>query len=243
MTVESSPLAWNPAVLYGALLPGYRLAMQQRLETVCAHMQCVSDTDAGIGFGVVGCGMISDFHAKALAAMAGAKLVACFDAVPAAAERFGSANGCTVYSDLSAMLRDPAVKIVTICTPSGAHLEPAVKAAQHGVHVLVEKPLEVTLERCDAIIDACDAAGVKLGTILPTRFHESSRHLKMAVDQGRFGTVALAGAYVKWWRDQEYYDSGAWRGTWAMDGGGALMNQAIHTVVRCIRTDVLWCRM
>ena len=212
----------------------------QRIQTVCVHMHCVGEQarlggDTVIGFGVVGCGMISNFHAKAIAAMDGAQLVACFDAVPAAAERFGAANGCTVYSDLRAMLRDPAVHVVTICTPSGAHLEPAVEAAQHGKHVLVEKPLEVTLARCDAIIDACDAAGVTLGTILPTRFHDASQHLKRAVDQGRFGTMSLGGAYVKWWRDQQYYDSGAWRGTWAMDGGGALMNQAIHTVVHTHR--------
>lgn len=207
----------------------------QRLETVCAHMHRSSPVSAqsgDVGFAVVGCGMISDFHAKALDAMAGAQLVACFDAVHAAAERFGAAYGCMVYSDLSELLRNPAVDVVTICTPSGAHLEPSIEAAKHGKHVLVEKPLEVTLDRCDAIINACDAAGVTLGTILPTRFHESSQHLKNAVDQGRFGTLSLGGAYVKWWRNQEYYDSGAWRGTWAMDGGGALMNQAIHTVVR-----------
>jgi UDP-N-acetyl-2-amino-2-deoxyglucuronate dehydrogenase len=200
-------------------------------EAAAAAAAAGGTGSGGLGFGVVGCGMISGFHAKALDAMDGAQLVACYDAIPAAAEQFGAANGCTVYSDLTAMLSDPAVDVVTICTPSGAHLEPAVAAAQHGKHVVVEKPLEVTLERCDAIIDACDAAGVTLGTILPTRFHESSQKLKEAIEQGRFGTLSLGGAYVKWWRDQEYYDSGAWRGTWAMDGGGALMNQAIHTVV------------
>ena len=84
--------------------------------------------------------------------------------------------------------------------------------------------------RCDAIIDAAAAANVTLATILPERFHESSTALKQAVDGGRFGTLSLGGSYVKWYRDQAYYDSGAWRGTWAMDGGGALMNQAIHSV-------------
>ena len=184
----------------------------------------------GAGFGVVGCGMIAGFHAKAIEQLEGATLVACYDAVAAAAESYGEANGCAVYTDLEKMLADPAVTVVTICTPSGAHMEPAVAAAQHGKHVIVEKPLEVTLARCDAIIDAAAANNVTLATILPERFHESSTALKQAVDDGRFGTLSLGGSYVKWYRDQAYYDSGAWRGTWAMDGGGALMNQAIHSV-------------
>jgi predicted dehydrogenase len=128
------------------------------------------------------------------------------------------------------MLADPAVQVVTICTPSGAHLEPAVAAARAGKHVIVEKPLEITLKRCDAIIDACKKAGVVLATIFPSRFHESSQMLKRAMDEGRFGRLTLGESYVKWFRTQEYYDGGAWRGTWKLDGGGALMNQAIHSV-------------
>ncbi len=103
-------------------------------------------------------------------------------------------------------------------------------AAKAGKHVLVEKPLEVTLKRCDALIAACEKAKVRLGTIFPSRFHESSKTLKQAVEQNRFGRITLADAYVKWFRTQQYYDSGAWRGTWKLDGGGALMNQAIHSV-------------
>ena len=100
----------------------------------------------------------------------------------------------------------------------------------HGKHVVVEKPLEITLARCDALIDACRKGGVKLATIFPARFHAASQQLKAAVDAGRFGRLTLAEAYVKWYRTQAYYDSGAWRGTWQLDGGGALMNQAIHSV-------------
>ena len=103
-------------------------------------------------------------------------------------------------------------------------------AAKAGKHVIVEKPLEVTLKRCDAVIKACEAAGVALATIFPSRFHESAQLLKRAVEQGRFGRLTIGDAYVKWYRTQQYYDSGAWRGTWALDGGGALMNQAIHSV-------------
>ncbi|MEZ6113686.1 MAG: Gfo/Idh/MocA family oxidoreductase [Pirellulaceae bacterium] len=182
------------------------------------------------GFGIIGCGMIANFHAKAIADIRGAKLAACFDMFPASADRFAEAQGCTAYHDLDAMLADPNVDIVTICTPSGAHMEPAVAAAKAGKHVIVEKPLEVTLKRCDAIIDACEKNNVTLATIFPSRFHESSQLIKKAVDKGRFGRLTVGDAYVKWFRTQQYYDSGAWRGTWKLDGGGALMNQAIHSV-------------
>jgi predicted dehydrogenase len=182
------------------------------------------------GFGIIGCGMIASFHAKAIADIRGARVVASFDMVPAAARRLASETGCRPYHNLRKMLADPDVDIVTIGTPSGAHMEPAIEAAKAGKHVIVEKPLEVTLKRCDKIIAACDKAGVVLATIFPSRFHESSQLLKRAVTQGRFGKLTIGDAYVKWFRTQAYYDSGAWRGTWKLDGGGALMNQAIHSV-------------
>ena len=183
-----------------------------------------------VGFGIIGCGMIANFHAKAIADIRGAKVTAAFDQFPAAVERFASQNGCTAYNKLADMLADESVDVVTICTPSGAHLEPAVAAAKAGKHVIVEKPLEVTPARCKKIIKACEDNGVVLSTIFPSRFHESSQLMKKAVDKGRFGRLTMGDAYVKWYRTQEYYDSGAWRGTWKLDGGGALMNQAIHSV-------------
>ena len=106
-----------------------------------------------IGFGIIGCGMIAHFHARAIGDIRGAKLVACYDTIPAAADKLAEATGCKAYHDLDAMLADPAVDVVTIGTPSGAHLEPAVAAARAGKHVIVEKPLEITLRRCDQIID------------------------------------------------------------------------------------------
>ena len=183
-----------------------------------------------IGFGLIGCGMIARFHSKAVGDMRNARVVACYDSVPAAADKLAEQVGCKAYYDLDALLADTDVDVVTICTPSGAHMEPAVAAAKAGKHVIVEKPLEITLGRCDRIIRACEAAGVTLGTIFPSRFHESAQLLKQAVDQGRFGRLTVGDAYVKWYRTQAYYDSGAWRGTWQLDGGGALMNQAIHSV-------------
>ena len=182
------------------------------------------------GFGIVGCGMIATFHARAIADIRGARVAACYDAVPAAADRLAEATGCKAYHDLDAMLADPAVEVVTIGTPSGAHMDPAVAAARAGKHVIVEKPLEITLRRCDRIIEECRKAGVVLSTIFPSRFHASSQELKRAVEAGRFGRLTVGDAVVKWYRSQAYYDSGAWRGTWELDGGGALMNQAIHSV-------------
>lgn len=182
------------------------------------------------GFGIIGCGMISKFHARAIADIEDARLVACFDLAAERADALATEFGGQGYSDLSQMLANPEVDVVTICSPSGAHMEPCIQAAQAGKHVIVEKPLDVTVERCDAMIAACDQAGVKLATIFPSRFHESSKLMKNAVESGRFGKLALGDAYVKWYRTQEYYDSGAWRGTWKLDGGGALMNQAIHSV-------------
>jgi len=183
------------------------------------------------GIGIIGCGMISRFHAAAIAELPSAELVACYNRTLPAAERLAEQyGGCRPYDDLPAMLADPRVDLVTICTPSGAHLEPAMAAIEAGKHVVIEKPLEVTVERCKRLLAAAERAGVRVATIFPSRFHRSAQLIKQAVDQGRFGQITMADAYVKWWRTQAYYDSGAWRGTWRLDGGGALMNQAIHSV-------------
>ena len=109
-------------------------------------------------------------------------------------------------------------------------MEPAVTAAKSGKHVVVEKPLEITLNRCDAITRACKENNVRLCAIFNSRFSEASQVLKQTVESGRLGRLILGDAYVKWWRTQDYYDSGGWRGTWDLDGGGALMNQSIHAI-------------
>ena len=183
-----------------------------------------------IGFGIIGCGMIAKFHARAIRDIKGARLVGCFNRTLDKAEALAAEFGAEPTTDLDSLLARSDIDVVTICTPSGAHMEPAIAAAKAGKHVIVEKPLDVTLKRCDAMIAACEKAGVKLGTIFPSRFHKSSQLLKRAVEEGRFGQLTLGDAYVKWFRTQAYYDSGAWRGTWKLDGGGALMNQAIHSV-------------
>jgi len=184
------------------------------------------------GFGIIGCGMIAEYHTRAINEIPGARVVAAFSrSAPNAAKIAGLAGrGCAVYDDLGRLLDHPGLNVVCVCTPSGAHREPAVAAARAGKHVVVEKPLEITLPRCDAIIDACAAAGVRLGAIFPSRFSPANLALKGAIDAGRFGRLTLGDTHVKWWRTQEYYDSGGWRGTRDLDGGGALMNQAIHNV-------------
>jgi predicted dehydrogenase len=185
-----------------------------------------------LGFAIVGCGMIAGFHARALAEVAGAKIVALVSRDAANANRLAEALGlrCDVYASLEPALARPDLDAVIITTPSGAHMEPAVAAALAGKHVVVEKPLEVTLQRCDRIIEACERGQVKLCTIFPSRFSPVNRALKKAVDAGSFGRLTLAETTCKWWRPQSYYDEGGWKGTWALDGGGALMNQAIHNV-------------
>jgi predicted dehydrogenase len=185
-----------------------------------------------LGVAIVGCGMIARFHARALAEVPGARLVALVSRNPhnarAVADHAGVA--CDTYTDLAPVLGRRDVDIVIVTTPSGAHLEPAVAAADAGKHVVVEKPLEITLERCDRIIEACDRNRVRLCTIFPSRFGDANRTLKAAVDAGRFGRLTLGETTCKWWRPQSYYDEGGWKGTRALDGGGALMNQAIHNV-------------
>src|SRR5437870_830813 len=185
-----------------------------------------------LGFAIVGCGMIARFHGRALAEVPGARLVALVSRKLANAESVMQALGvqCDAYTDLKQVLSRKDVDVVIVTTPSGAHMEPAVTAAEAGKHVVVEKPLEITLERCDRIIDACDRKGVKLCTIFPSRFGDANQALKQAVDAGRFGRLTLGETTCKWWRPQSYYDEGGWKGTRALDGGGALMNQAIHNV-------------
>ncbi len=189
--------------------------------------------DGKLGFCIVGCGMIARFHARALAEVFGAKLTALVSRSATSAEAMIaelSLSGVSVYNDLASALKDRRVDVVIITTPSGAHLEPAIAAASAGKHVVVEKPLEISPERCDRIIDACERYGVKLCTIFPSRFHDANIALHEAVAQGRFGRLTLGETTCKWWRTQQYYDEGGWKGTQALDGGGALMNQAIHNV-------------
>ena len=155
-----------------------------------------------LGFAIVGCGMISEFQSKAIQAIPEARIVAYYDAIDDLAKKRAKEYGAKAYASLEELLRAPDIDAVSICTPSGAHLEPALAAAKARKHVVVEKPLEITLERVDRIIKACREAGVTLGAIFPRRFQETSRLLKAAIESGRFGRIVLGDVYIKWYRTQ-----------------------------------------
>src|SRR5262245_52953563 len=185
-----------------------------------------------LGVCIVGCGMIARFHIKALSEIPGTRLTALVDTAAGAPQKLAEETKvpASCHGDLNDALKKTDVDVVIISTPSGAHMDSAVAAATAGKHVVVEKPLEITPDRCDRIIDACDQNKTKLCTIFPSRFADSNATLKAAVDAGRFGRLTLGETTCKWWRTQEYYDKGGWRGTWKLDGGGAMMNQAVHNV-------------
>jgi predicted dehydrogenase len=182
------------------------------------------------GIGIIGAGLISHIHALAIQHINNASIKGVFNINKDKADAFALKYNCTSYDNLDEMLAQPDIDIVCICTPSGIHLDPAIKSIEAGKHCLIEKPLEVTLEKCDKIIEAAKKKGVKVGVIFPSRFYESSMQLKKTIEEKRFGDMVLGDAYVKWYRSPEYYASAAWRGTWELDGGGAMMNQGIHSV-------------
>jgi UDP-N-acetyl-2-amino-2-deoxyglucuronate dehydrogenase len=184
-----------------------------------------------IRFGVIGCGSIGPTHCAAIQQIADARLVAVADSSKERAE--GVAKKFDVpkaYVGEEEILADPEVDAVCICTPSGLHADEAVRALNAGKHVVVEKPMDVSLDACDRLIAAEDATGKKLTIISQHRFDAATVLVKEAIDSGKLGKIVLADATVKWFRTQQYYDSGDWRGTFAYDGGGALMNQGVHTV-------------
>lgn len=184
-----------------------------------------------VGFAITGCGMIAGVHAGAIAASNGGRLVGVHSRSADRARAFAEKHDAVVHTtDLAALLAHPEVDAVCVTTPSGAHLDPAVAAASAGKHVVVEKPLEVTVARAAGLVRACEENGVRLAAIFQARFGPGARAVKQVVASGRLGRLTLCGAEVKWYRDQAYYDEGGWKGTVALDGGGALMNQAIHAV-------------
>src|SRR5579884_330223 len=184
-----------------------------------------------IRFGLAGCGVIGEVHARAIASLPQTELVAVAD-VPAAfsaAEKLGAEYGASACADFTMMLERQDVDVVNICTPSGLHAQQAIEAMSRGKHVIVEKPMALTRRDIDGMLEAQHRAGVKLSVISQRRFEPGVRTLYRLIQRGGLGRIVLAVAHVPWWRTQGYYDSGAWRGTETLDGG-VLMNQAIHVV-------------
>ena len=179
-------------------------------------------------YGIIGTGMIAEHQAKALAGVKNAQVRAVLSRNPERAEKFAADFGCKACTSMEEFLAE--VDVVSICTPAGMHLEPALTAIAAGKHLMVEKPLEITLARGMEIVEAAEKKGVKLGGIFQSRFYESSRIIKKALEDERFGRLVMGDAYVKWFRSQEYYDRFDWKGTFEFDGGGTLMNQSIHAI-------------
>jgi len=183
-----------------------------------------------LGFAVVGTGMIAGYHAEAIARTPGAKLVGIVSRSSEKGRAFAAKHGNpALTATVEEMIARPDVHVINVATPTGAHLEPALQAIRAGKHVVVEKPLETTPARADEIIAAAEKAAVKVAAIFQGRFGQGAQTVKAAIEGGRFGRIVLASAYVKWHRTAEYYQT-SWKGTWDLDGGGALMNQAIHGV-------------
>ena len=181
-------------------------------------------------FGIIGCGNVAHIHAQAIHAIEDAELVAVYGRDKDKAKAFAYKYSCAPFHDLNKLLVQSDAQIVTITTPSGAHLEPCALAAKAGKHIICEKPVEINKGRIQTIIKECEENKVLLSGIYNRRFFPAVTFLKAAVDKNRFGKISLVEAQIKWYRSQEYYDSGAWRGTKNLDGGGALMNQGIHTI-------------
>ncbi|HMA34882.1 MAG TPA: Gfo/Idh/MocA family oxidoreductase [Chloroflexia bacterium] len=180
-------------------------------------------------FGVLGCGIISGTHAQAVAALPDATLAAVADSDPARAAALGAQYGVPAYAGLPEMLAGTRLDVITIATPSGLHAAQACAAMQAGCHVLVEKPMALAAADLDTMLAVQAATGRQLAVVSQHRFDAATRAVQERVAAGAFGRLVLGSATVAWWRSQAYYDSAAWRGTRALDGG-VLMNQAIHAI-------------
>lgn len=193
-------------------------------------------------FGIIGVGVIADFHRQAIEKVEGAECGGVYDKFGEAAKKFAEAKNLKAYDSIEALVKEGGCEVVTIATPSGWHMEPAIAAMKAGAHVLCEKPLEVTTEKIDRMIAASKEYGVKLGSVLQFRTFEGPMKAKQIIESGKIGKILVADAYIKYYRTQEYYDSAAWRGTWELDGGGATMNQGVHWVdcITWLAGEVEW---
>lgn len=181
-------------------------------------------------FGIVGCGVVAPEHARAIQSLPDAELVAVCDHVAGQAETMAERFGVRAHAGLGEMLEREDLDVVDVCTPSGLHGEQAMQIMRSGRHVVVEKPMEISLDRIEEMLRVQREAGVKLTVISQHRWDPASRYVHDLVERGALGRLVQGIAQVPWWRSQEYYDSGSWRGGWELDGGGILMNQSIHYI-------------
>ncbi|MBS4219149.1 Gfo/Idh/MocA family oxidoreductase [Bacillus sp. FJAT-49711] len=182
-------------------------------------------------FAIVGAGVIAPFHAKAISANSNADLVAICDTEIEKAEKLASEFGVSkTYIDYEDMFKKEEIDIVSVCVPSGLHAEITIAAAKAGIHVLCEKPLDITRENMSEMIEVCKNNKVKLGCVYQRRTLDAAVITRKAIQDGKLGKLVLGDAYLKYYRSPEYYESAGWRGTWELDGGGALMNQGVHGI-------------
>ena len=177
---------------------------------------------------IIGCGKVAHLHAQAIGNLANAKLTAVWSRTPESAEKFAEQYGVKAYRDIQTMIRESGIDLAIVCNPHPFHKEVTLEVVRAGAHVLVEKPLASTLADCDAIIEACRKADVRLGVVSQRRWLKPVRRIRQAIDDGKIGTPVLGTVNMLGWRDKKYYDSDPWRGTWDMEGGGVLVNQAPH---------------
>jgi predicted dehydrogenase len=183
-----------------------------------------------VRFGILGCGVIGPHHARAIAGLEDAELVAVADVVPEQADELAGEYGCSSHYGLAEMLVGTELDAVCVCTPSGMHAGDAIAALEAGKHVVIEKPVDVTLGAADRLLEVQRATGRKVAVVSQHRFDAATLAVHRAISAGQFGRLTTGSAEVRWWRSQSYYDSGGWRGTWELDGGGVLINQAIHSI-------------
>ncbi|WP_372949386.1 Gfo/Idh/MocA family protein [Mariniphaga sp.] len=177
---------------------------------------------------ILGCGKVAHLHAKAIENLPNAKLDAVWSRTQKTADEFARQYKTKAFGSISEMVKTAKIDLAIVCTPHPFHNEPAIEAAKAGANILVEKPLASTLNDCDEIINACKTAGVKLGTISQRRWYAPVMRVKKAIEAGKIGKPVFGTINMLGWRDKNYYDADAWRGTWKMEGGGVLVNQAPH---------------
>lgn len=182
-------------------------------------------------FGVLGCGVIGELHARVIASLGGAaELVAVADTEQERARKLAATHGADVLETVADLAGRPDIDAISVCLPSGLHAEAAVAALEAGKHVVVEKPIDITLAAADRILDAERRSGRTVAVISQRRFQPVQMFVREAIESGRLGRITSGIVENTFWRSQAYYDSAGWRGTWALDGGGALMNQGVHGV-------------
>lgn len=182
---------------------------------------------------VVGTGMAGEWHVRLVPQLPNAELVALCDLVPAKAQASLEKNklpAIPIYSDMAEMLKKEQIDVVHIAIPSGAHMDPIIMAMEAGKNVISEKPLEIQLDRIDRMVETAKRCNVRLAGIFQNRWNPANRALKQAAIEGRYGRIAWAGCFTPWYRADKYYEDGGWRGTWKLDGGGAIMNQSVHAI-------------